>query len=250
MPCRLSRPAILPLANYVLIGLFLSLVTLVEFLIILPQVARGSGWVIAPLALLSAVKFAAVLAFYMHLKFDHRLLTWIFLGGFALSFAMVMALVGLFGAYSPSGQPRALAAVEPPWCPTPVPKPTPVPEPTPVSEPTAEPLSSLAPAGEQIFITGAGQGAATPCVTCHTVEGVNEAVGLLGPDLSHIGTEAANRQPGLSAEDYLEQSIREPEAFIPEGVYRAVPGLMLNAITAGLTDEDVEALVAFLLAQQ
>ena len=68
--------------------------------------------------------------------------------------------------------------------------------------------------------------------------------------MSHIGTDAANRQPGVSAEDYLVQSIREPEAFIAEGVERNTPGLMLTAITAGLSDADVEALVAFLLEQK
>ena len=82
------------------------------------------------------------------------------------------------------------------------------------------------------------------------IEGVPEAVGLLGPDLTHIGTEAATRQPGVSAEEYLALSIREPESFVAEGVERAIPGLMLTAITAGLTDEDVDALVAFLLEQK
>ena len=77
-----------------------------------------------------------------------------------------------------------------------------------------------------------------------------EAIGLLGPDLSTIGADAAGRQPGVSAEDYLRESIRDPEAFIAEGVERNTPGLMLTAITAGLTDVDVDALVAFLLEQQ
>ena len=72
----------------------------------------------------------------------------------------------------------------------------------------------------------------------------------MGPDLTHIGTDAATRQPGVSAEDYLRQSITEPEAFVAEGVERAVPGLMLPALTAGLTDEDVDALVAFLMEQK
>lgn len=104
--------------------------------------------------------------------------------------------------------------------------------------------------GRQIFITGQGEGVATPCVTCHTVAGMPEAVGLLGPDLSHIGTEAAKRQPGVSAEEYIRQSIREPEAFIPEGVDQALPGLMLTELTAGLTETDVNALVEFLLQQK
>ncbi len=111
---------------------------------------------------------------------------------------------------------------------------------------TAVPNDILVREGKQIFLTGAGQGATTPCVACHTVEGLDEAVGLLGPDLSHIGTEAAHRQSGLSARDYLEQSIRERL----EGVERpfAWPSARPSPIhTSGHTDEDVEALVAFLL---
>ena len=240
---QISAPRHPTVAHYVYIALFLSLVTLVEFLIILPEGFRGSGWVIAPLALLSAVKFAAVIAFYMHLKFDHRLLTWIFLGGFALAFAVVTALVGLFGAFSPFSQPPTNASG--PWI-DPYPLPTPAPIPRPTLEPTIVPYDGLAAAGRQIFITGAGQGSATPCVTCHTVEGVDEAVGILGPDLSRIGAEAANRQPGMSARDYLEESIREPGAFVRQGM---LPGVM-PVTFPGLTDEDVEALVAFLLEQE
>ena len=90
------------LKQYVGIAIFLFVITIVEFVIILPQDFRGAGWTIAPLAILSAIKFAAVIFFYMHLKFDNRLLTWVFLGGLALGFAVVFALVGLFGTWTPS----------------------------------------------------------------------------------------------------------------------------------------------------
>ena len=251
------------LKQYVGIAIFLFVVTIVEFLIILPEGFRGQGWTIAPLAILSAIKFAAVIFFYMHLKFDNRLLTWVFLGGLALGVAVVFALVGLFGTFTPS--PRAWAGDNAKPCTldhemggcledkvvaAPVEKEPVEAEADDAETPEPAPPPPGVASGRQIFITGAGEGAATPCVTCHTVDGVTEAVGLLGPDLSHIGTEAANRQPGVSAEDYLVQSIREPEAFVAEGVERAVPGLMLTAITAGLSDADVEALVAFLLEQK
>ena len=94
------------LKQYVAIAIFLFVVTLVEFVIILPEDFRGAGWTIAPLAILSAIKFAAVIFFYMHLKFDNRLLTWIFLGGLALGVAVVFALVALFSVWTPS--PRDL----------------------------------------------------------------------------------------------------------------------------------------------
>ena len=257
------------LKQYVGIAIFLFVVTIVEFLIILPEDFRGEGWTIAPLAILSAIKFAAVIFFYMHLKFDNRLLTWIFLGGLALGVAVVFALVGLFGTFTPS--PRSYAEDNAKPCTLdhefggcledrvgqapavehePASTESESAEAAPSVQPSAPAASGLAATGRQIFITGTGQGSATPCVTCHTVGGVPEAVGLLGPDLSNIGAEAANRKPGTSAEDYLVESIREPEAFIAEGVERATPGLMLTAITAGLADEDVDALVAFLLEQK
>ena len=86
------------------------------------------------------------------------------------------------------------------------------------------------------------------CYQCHTIEGISN--GLIGPDHTHIGTWASTRKPGLSSEAYIRESIRDPEAFVTEGVERAVPGLMTKAITVGLTDEQVDALVAFLLAQK
>ena len=258
--------------QYVAIAIFLFAITIVEFLIIVPEGFRGQGWTIAPLAILSAIKFAAVIFFYMHLKFDNRLLTWVFLGGLALGFAVVFALIGLFDTFTPS--PRAWAEANAKPCTldhheggcledkrhltsetTPVEKTDTAPATetatTDPETPSAPPASGgLAAAGRQIFITGAGEGAATPCVTCHTIEGMPEAVGLLGPDQTHIGTDAANRKPGVSAEEYIRESIREPELFVAEGVERATPGLMLTAITAGLTDADVDALVAFLLEQK
>ena len=264
--------------QYVLIAAFLFAITIVEFVIILPEGFRGKGWTIAPLAILSAIKFAAVIFFYMHLKFDNRLLTWIFMGGLVLGFGVTLALVGLFGTFTPS--PRAYAEANAvayhhaehaeagdPHSETPA---VPEPESPPDTEPAAPPAEAetapaetapvetasapaggaLAAQGQEIFITGIGEGAATACGTCHTIEGLERAVGLLGPDLTHIATDAATRQAGVSARDYLVESIKAPESFVAEGVERATPGLMTTAITSGLTDADVEALVVFLLEQK
>ena len=72
------------------------------------------------------------------------------------------------------------------------------------------------------------------CAACHTVEGV--ANSQVGPDPTHIGTNAAQRKPGVSARDYSTESIRDPEAFVAECVVRSIPGLMTSAITANLSD--------------
>ena len=86
------------------------------------------------------------------------------------------------------------------------------------------------------------------CYQCHTIDGVSN--GLVGPDHTQVGTWAATRKPGLSAEEYIRESITSPQVFVTEGVERAIPGLMTTAITEGLTDEQVDALVAFLLVQK
>ena len=76
------------------------------------------------------------------------------------------------------------------------------------------------------------------------------SAGLIGPDLTSIGTTAATRSQGMTAEQYIRESIKDPEAFIAEGVILATPGLMKNSVVGALTDEQVEALVAFLLSQK
>ena len=115
--------------------------------------------------------------------------------------------------------------------------------PTPVNGPPPEPPEPTANIQGQSIFTGKGG-----CLACHTIEGIS--TGLVGPDLTHIGTDAAERKPGVSARDYLTEAIREPEAFVPEGVERAIPGLMTAAITASLSEDEVAALVEFLLAQK
>ena len=80
----------------------------------------------------------------------------------------------------------------------------------------------------------------TTCGICHTVADAG-TTGTIGPELSHIGTVASTRT-GLSAEEYIRQSIEEPGAFIaPE---------YTPLMTAGLKDVlggDFEDVVAYLL---
>ena len=85
-------------------------------------------------------------------------------------------------------------------------------------------------------------------LACHTIEGVSS--GLVGPDLTHIGTDAPARIPGISARDYITESIRSLEAFVATDTARGIPGVMTNGLTADLSDSEIEALVEFLLAQQ
>jgi cytochrome c oxidase subunit 2 len=88
------------------------------------------------------------------------------------------------------------------------------------------------------------------CGSCHALDAAN-AAGQIGPDLNGIGARAAGRVPGLSAEDYLRQSILEPNVFLapecPTGA--CAPGLMPQDFATRMPPPDLDALVAFLLQQ-
>ena len=79
------------------------------------------------------------------------------------------------------------------------------------------------------------------CVGCHTIEGTSTST--IGPDLTHIATVAATRKAPLSAEEYIQESIEEPGAFVVEGFEPLMPKL---AIAEG----ELEDLLEFLLDQE
>ncbi len=138
--------------------------------------------------------------------------------------------------------------------------------PTPATEPAAEGTGSeAAPAesetvpamaldpervakGAELFIS---QG----CGGCHTIEGVDGAVGAVGPNLTQIGVVAEERAKEVGVEDaaaYIRQSIVDPNAYIvpecPTGP--CVQGMMPATFGQTLSEEEIEALVQFLLSQK
>lgn len=79
--------------QYIIIGLILTVITAVE----LVASYQDLGSLLVPILLiLSAVKFVIVVALFMHLKFESRLFTWMFLFGLVLGGAILIALVVLF----------------------------------------------------------------------------------------------------------------------------------------------------------
>ena len=110
-PQQMRHPTLI---QYVGIAVVLFAVTIVEFVLIYDKV--GINWEASealanakvPLLIaMSAFKFGVVIMFYMHLKFDSRLFTWIFLAGLALAFAVGIALLAIFVTLQ--GEPREFA---------------------------------------------------------------------------------------------------------------------------------------------
>jgi cytochrome c oxidase subunit 4 len=88
---------------YVMIGTILTVITAAEIAVFYIPALRS---VLVPVLLtLSAVKFALVAMFYMHLRFDSRIFSSVFVAPLALAIFVVVALVILFHAL-PHGMGR------------------------------------------------------------------------------------------------------------------------------------------------
>lgn len=104
------------------------------------------------------------------------------------------------------------------------------------AEAAAQAASDPLAKGRQVF-TNAG------CNACHVLADA-KAVGVVGPTLEGIGTAAANREPGKSAEEYLHQSIVKPNEFVVEGFPANV---MPQDYGQRLSEQDIDALVKYLV---
>ena len=92
---RHERPHPTPL-QYVKIGVALAFVTAVEVAIFYTDLSQGV--LIALLLALSAVKFILVAMWFMHLRFDNRLFSGLFVGGLALAGAIFIVVLATLGA--------------------------------------------------------------------------------------------------------------------------------------------------------
>jgi len=84
-------------ATYLLVALVLTLVTGLEVGVI--YVRRLAPVVVPLLLAMSAAKFALVALFYMHLRYDSRVLTFLFVGPLIVASGLVLALMTLTGAF-------------------------------------------------------------------------------------------------------------------------------------------------------
>ena len=83
--------------EYLAIAVILTVITAIEVAVFyIPQMHP----VLVPTLLtLSALKFSLVAMFYMHLKFDHRLFSWLFVVPMVLAAAVILALMKLFRVF-------------------------------------------------------------------------------------------------------------------------------------------------------
>jgi mono/diheme cytochrome c family protein len=86
------------------------------------------------------------------------------------------------------------------------------------------------------------------CGACHTIAGVS--AGAVGPELTLIADTAATRIPGMTAEEFIRQSILDPASFIsPECPTGACPDptTMPLDFADRLTEEQLTNLLIYLL---
>ncbi len=78
------------------------------------------------------------------------------------------------------------------------------------------------------------------CATCHAL--VPDTI-IIGPSLYGIATLAETRVEGQSAEEYMLLSVLRPGDYIVEGFNN----VMITNLAKELTNEDMNALVAFMM---
>ena len=263
------------LGQYVIIAILLFAITIVEFVIIMDfpgeaekviSDALGEPSTTILLFLLSGIKFAIVILFYMHLKFDNKFFFWVFIAGMVLAVMVGLALIGLFTAIK-GGDLRAADAPYAPCyfdhdigehgenvCPTPTPQapPTPHPQVTPLANysapappgpgedgprpgPPAEPDADY---GQNLVDNVYG------CNVCHSTDGT----ALAGPTWQGIYGSQETLDDGTTVtvdDDYIKESIQDPNAKIVAGFSA---GLMPP--TLGVLDEEIPHIIEYMKSLQ
>lgn len=95
------------------------------------------------------------------------------------------------------------------------------------------------------------------CGACHVIPGVKDAAGTIGPDLSNIGHEAAERLKNgdyqgdaKTVEEYMLEAVIAPDDFISPDCANGPcqKGLMPASIAKSLSDTELQAIVTYMTA--
>jgi cytochrome c oxidase subunit 4 len=82
--------------TYILIAVVLTVITAFEVgVYYIPAIRQSLPFLATLLVALAVVKFVLVVGFYMHLKFDNKLFTWLFVGGLMAAIATLTGLWAL-----------------------------------------------------------------------------------------------------------------------------------------------------------
>lgn len=92
--------------------------------------------------------------------------------------------------------------------------------------------------GERIFIESG-------CGNCHALADAG-SIGNAGPALNTLGPAARTFRPGHPPEEYIRESIVDPNAYVVKG-FR--PAIMPQDYAKRLSRPELDALVAYLKAQ-
>jgi nitric oxide reductase subunit C len=96
--------------------------------------------------------------------------------------------------------------------------------------------------GQELYNgTTIGAASSPGCITCHSLE---EGIRIVGPSHAGLGSRAATVVGGQTAAEYLKESIINPDAHVTE---EFAPGTMYGNYGNELTDEQIDALVAYML---
>ncbi|MQC17213.1 MAG: hypothetical protein DWG82_03125 [Chloroflexi bacterium] len=200
--------------QYILIGLVLALITVSE-LYLTEGMDLAWGTLAALLIFLSAVKFAIVVALFMHLRFDHPLFTRLFVFGLVLAGSIMIALLALFNSddsvrHGVAGVPGAAMPVAA--------------APGGHGEPAEGAGEGDEPAGDGLVASGpAADFFAANCAVCH---GQNRE-GVVGPALTPT-------------------TLTQADDFYHETIKNGRPGTAMPPWGGMLSDADIDALVHFL----
>jgi cytochrome c oxidase subunit 4 len=82
--------------SYLLIGVILTVITAAEVAIFYIPAIADTAWLAPVLITMSAGKFALVVMFYMHLKFDSRIFSVAFFAPMVLAVTVIASIILLF----------------------------------------------------------------------------------------------------------------------------------------------------------
>jgi len=111
-----------------------------------------------------------------------------------------------------------------------------VPAPEFVQEPSLR-LASPAFRGQANFISAG-------CIACHAIPGLSTAA--VGPSLADLADRAGSQKEGYTAEQYIHESIVDPNAYVVEGFQE---NLMPQNFGERLSEDQINDIITFLLEQ-